>query len=673
MTYLYIPTETADKYRRQAEKARLRKARYDAHRPDRSHGNDRTRHNTDAPFVAWDGEGPQDTGYSLFGCSLGHRIKHPNLGTRECLDLILAVESEWPDAIHIAFGFNYDVSMILRELSWRHFAALKEYGRTVWRDYEIEHIPHKWFKVRRGNVTATIFDIRSFFAGSYLAALDEFAVGTIPERTRIHAGKEDRENFLWADIDAIEEYWELELRLMPQLAEKLRYAFRNAGYVPRSWHGPGALARMALRRHNIYAAMAESPVDVRIATQSAFAGGRFELFQAGHVEGKVYNADINSAYPHFATMLPNLARGKWRRCRAFEAGKFAIYHIRYNSVPRSDTPYPLFRRMANGEVVWPYRTEGWYWQPEAELVANDPDAKFIEGFIFDEDDPADRPFAFLAEYYHRRKILKDAQNPAQYTFKLIINAIYGQLAQRTGWNRHARTAPKSHQLEWAGYITSACRAGVYKLAVLCADKLVSIDTDGVSSLAPFGNLDTGNGLGQWKLTEYEDGIFWQSGIYSLKTDEGWVKAKTRGIPKGAYTHEELLGCLSTREPLRLSKKVFVTYGLASQGRRSELNTWKLEPHEFVMGGSGKRVHVERFCHTTCSGSLHKLSLLNMLYGPGGDPTSRRHYLPWLDTTDLDLANKKKLIEDWTLYDENHLDEDDAWLTDTEEWRQTHGA
>src|ERR1700685_4480231 len=115
MTYLVIKTDIADKYRQQAEKARIRRARYESAHPERDRH--RTTNHSDPPFVAWDGEGPQDTAYSLFGCSLGPRIRHPNLGTRECLDLILEVEQEVPSAIHIAFGFNYDVSMICRELS----------------------------------------------------------------------------------------------------------------------------------------------------------------------------------------------------------------------------------------------------------------------------------------------------------------------------------------------------------------------------------------------------------------------------------------------------------------------------------------------------------------------------------------------------------------------------
>src|SRR6185312_5899163 len=111
--------------------------------------------------------------------------------------------------------------------------------------------------------------------------------------------------------------------------------------------------------------------------------------------------------------------------------------------------------------------------------------------------------------------LKEAGDALELTYKLIINSIYGQLAQRTGWNRKDNTAPKSHQLEWAGYITSACRARVYEAATALGDKLISIDTDGIYAMAPVPVLE-GKKLGDWETAEYSEAIFWQSGIYALR-------------------------------------------------------------------------------------------------------------------------------------------------------------
>jgi hypothetical protein len=665
-----IDTATAERYAQREERAALRRARYESQHPNRSRGGSGTPRSKQEtkPFLIWDGEGPQDAGYALFGNSEGMEIQHPFLGTEECLNLIMEAEKLYPDALHIGFGFNYDVSNILRELSWRHFAALRKFGRTIWRGWELEHIPHKWFKVKRGGIVAKIFDIRSFFTGGLVSVLTEWGIGPWgesdefkEERRIVETMKGRRAEFLYKEIDAIAVYMRLELKYTKVLMHVLRQTFKDAGYLPRSWHGPGALARMALTRHKVYNAMCSTPEAVRKAAQYAFAGGRFELFKAGLVEAKTYIADLNSAYPYFATKLPNLSKGKWRQSRGYEPDKFAVYRIRYSGKPDSFGLYPLFCRLPSGNVVWPYRCEGWYWAPEAQLVANDPAAEFLDAWVFDEDDPSDRPFAFLFDYYRRRKILKDAGNPAEYTFKLIINSIYGQLAQRAGWDRKAYTGPKSHQLEWAGFITSACRAAVYECAKASGPNLISIDTDGVTSSAPFSGIASSSNLGGWGLDEYDDGLFWQSGIYMLKRGDEWIKARTRGIPKGTYSAKEMLQCLETNTPLKLTKKVFVTYGLAAQGQRKLLNTWQTEPHEFIFGGTGKRSHWARTCNSTCSGKLHSLAMPQLQFGPFRNVESSRHYLPWLDTAERDVANQKYLIDSYTLYDANHLEEDEEWV------------
>ena len=615
----------------------------------------------------WDGEGPRDAGYALFGNSQGMEICHPFLEAKECLELILESEVQHPGMCHIGFGFNYDVSMMLGSLPFRHLSALHDYGNTIWNGYELEHIPHKWFQVRYGNLLVKIFDIRSFFAGNYVGALKDFGVGTPEEIAILTAEKARRSEFLWAEIEEIREYFRLELKLGPPLAEKLRETFSAAGYNLQSWHGPGALARMALRRHKVYNAMAESPPEVAEAARYAFAGGRFEMMQAGHAQHEIYNADLHSAYPAFATMLPNLAKGTWRKGKVYEPGKFAVYHIRYDSPPDAFKVFPLFRRMADSTVVWPCSVENWYWAPEAELVKDDPDAKFIESWVFDEE-TSERPFAWLAEYYRRRQLLKGQGNAAEYTFKLIINSVYGQLAQRTGWDRKNLRPPRSHQLEWAGFITSSCRAEIYRAGILDQRALVSVDTDGIYSLESIPLDNVGDGLGQWETKVYDDGIFWQSGIYMLKQGDTWVKSKTRGIPAGSYTAEDLLAALAAGEPLRLAKKVFITYGLA-QSQPGRLNQWVTEPHEFEFGGAGKRFHFPWACKKMCK-TMHRLGIPHAMFCMDEtDLWSKPHFLPWLDAA-AGMKSAKAAMDDVTMFDANHLDDDEAWVREYDNPHET---
>jgi hypothetical protein len=629
-------------------------------------------------FVFWDGEGPKDAGYALFGNSLGNEICHPFLSTVECLDLILQTEIETPKKIHVGFGLNYDVSMILKDLSWRHLSALKNFGRTTWKDYDLEYVPRHWFRIKSRGLDVKLFDVVSFFATDFVGALRNFRIRTNlclhgQDRCQnechcfcvlchIETEKKRRSSFVYSQIDGVRKYMRYELELGAELMNVLRTVFLDAGFDVHSWHGPGALARMALNRHKIKNAMCQTPSDVRIAARYAFAGGRFEMIRAGYFQRKVYNADINSAYPYFAAMLPNLDKGSWRRTRDYEVGKFAVYYIEYQSPQQVFEPYALFRRYPEGHVAWPNRVSGWFWNPEAAIVAEDRNAKFIEGWVFDEWDSTDRPFAFILDYYNKRRILKSAGNAAEFTFKLIINSIYGQLAQRTGWDKKNKQSPRFHQLEWAGWITSACRAEVWKVAKQCGNDLISIDTDGLYSLSPIPVTNVGSNLGQWELAEYESGIFWQSGIYALSDGASWSKAKTRGIPKGSYSAEQMIASLKANQPLRMTRTSFIGFGLALNGQRQSLNTWSSEDSEFVFGGQGKRYHNTRGCknQTTCQGDVHGLIPVPRAVRPKESVESVPHYLPWLDNAPAYRAVKEDHF-DWVAFNRNDLDEDDAWL------------
>jgi hypothetical protein len=655
ISLFYIPADIVARCERENELHHLRARKQQSANPVRSH------HSLDLrPFIMWDGEGPQDSGYSLFGCSEGDEICHPFLGTAECLNLILSVGTRINSAIHIWYGGNYDVSMILKDLSWRHLKRLKDHTSIVWRGFRIEYVPGKWFSVSNGKCRVRIFDVVSFFACPFLDALIKFGIGDKSDIEHISAGKASRSEFLFEHIAEIREYWLTELRLGVVLMNQLRKTFHDAGFNPRSWHGPGALARIALKRHGVHNAMALCPAEVRIASLFAFAGGRFEMPRGGVIDEPIYNADKRSAYPAYARCLPNLAKGRWRYTRTYEGSKFGIYHIDYHASDRErGRIYPLFRRLENGEVVWPSDVEGWYHQPETDLVASDPDARIIEGWVFDEEDETDRPMAWIEEYYRKRVYLKTIGNAAENTFKLIINSVYGQFAQRTGWNRRNGHAPRYHQLEWAGYITSACRAQMYLVARQCGNRLVSIDTDGIYATCSLP-VSASTDLGGWDTSIYPSGLFWQSGIYCISDENGDYrtgKTKMRGIPRGTHTFDVLSGSLASGIPVTLKRKMFYGFGLAMNNQYEKLNTWEEQEFTYEFGGKGKRYHNKVRCGEYCTErDKGRHEFLSHPVRPG---YSMPHILPWINRQ---LPNRIS-HDDLVMFDANHLDNEDRWALD----------
>lgn len=616
---------------------------------------------SDYPFIAWDGEAPQDTGYSLLGCSTGEELCAPNLGTKDMLDFILATGAAHRKSFHIGYVFDYDVNNILRDLPWQCLIMLKERARCVWEGYHIEHVPGKVFTVRKDGVRVRIEDIFSYFRVPYCTgdaenpgALDKYNIGTVELRKEIAEGKAGRSEFTWADIDYISEYFRKELATMPLLMEKVREACQAAKMYIGTWYGPGALAKYELNKHHMERHLAVTPTAMQLAVRTAYAGGWFERFKCGYYLGPIYTADLNSAYAWAMSLLPSLANGEWRYVEGERArdytGYFGIFRVLYGTdsnrvwqdFMRSSrgVPLPLFQRGSHGNISRPFQNTGWYWNFEARNVVRNSNVEFLGAWIFE---PAndDLPFAWVEDAFNVRLLLQAAGDPAEKALKWMLASLYGTLAQRTGWNRRTRTAPRWHQLEYAGAITSACRSMMYRVSMPVALKkgLVSIDTDGIISTVPIETLPgrgEGDGLGQWKLDEYTGIIYFQNGIYWLRNMQGdWEPPKTRGIPRGKLgDHRPAIEALQNGGKLSLSRHNFVGYGAAIHRRdRAEWRTWQDSTYDIDANFAGSRQHIKKICSACNKGlGLHE-ALHDLTMSISKDQESSPHKLPWLEEDD----------------------------------------
>jgi hypothetical protein len=608
----------------------------------------------DGPFIFWDGEETKDAGYCLFGCSVGGArpdsgtyIQAPRLQTRQMLDLLLDVSSDNAQASHVAFSFDYDVNQILGNLSWPALSSLRANGKVNWDGYTIEHIPHKIFKVSRDKKSIRIDDIFSYFRCRYDKALRKYSIGDTDDLEKISLGKDARSDFWWQDIDSIRHYWGLEVSLGCDLMEKIRRMAHRAGYFVTQWYGPGALAAFSLKQHKVSAIMKQSPVRVHAASLSAYAGGWFERFKMGVYDGPVYTYDINSAYVYAMSLLPDLSTGSWehvlRPSKELVRGcRYGVFRCDwtpdYNAYLRAchGVPFPLFHRDPDGTMHRPVkRSSVWLWNPEAANCTTTPYAELNEGWVYH--DNGREPFEWVADMYNLRLALQAENDPSEKILKWAMASYYGRIAQRTGWDQRTRTPPAFHQIEWAGYITSFCRAMVYRAAFYAGVRggLVSVDTDGIISTIPIPDKylvnGRGNQLGRWKAEEYDGLIYLQNGVYWLRKDKKWEDPKLRGIPRSKMDPELALEALRSGGILHLDRHIFVGYGAALQRDRSEWRQWVDRPVKINAQQAGSRIHVPQICRTCQSGNmlldmgLHDLSVL-----PERGGVSKPHRLPWLD-------------------------------------------
>jgi hypothetical protein len=628
-------------------------------------------------FIAWDGEGinlhgkgkPQS--YILFGCSTGEYISKPeNIGVFDIMEFMLEVAEKHIGAIHIGFSFKYDANMILRTLREATLRKLHKQGAISLRhpdgkSYRVEYRPGKWLQVTRfkpgytqsnshAKTTVRIYDIFGFFTCSFIKAYED-NVGPVPEI--IAKGKENRPTFTLDDLldGTVLRYWQVEIKMMQELAEDLRKRLYGADLRINQWYGPGALSAYKMRQHDVKKHMLYGPKEVREAARYAYAGGRFEMFKLGRQSGPIYSMDINSAYPHAIRRLPSLSNGRWVYATGKDIlarerlNKFGVYRIRLQFDPTNklsamqSRPSPVFHRDQLGNISYPWRVNGWYWYPEAIQVLRHlpPRLYTLEGGWELMTDETEYPFEWVEDDYNTRQEWKALGYPAQIALKLMLNAMYGKLAQRIGWNEEKRTGPTYHQLEWAGWVTSNCRAMLWDvMRRMDHHSLIAVETDGLYTTTDPATLGIYNSkeLGGWEIEQYDEILYVQSGLAWLRKGDKWI-CKRRGLDASTFELNDCREYLSSLEPQTIwapyigktTRFVGLGAALLSQApTKARLGVWETTERKISPGKNGKRLHMHSACRACANGKTAYEAGHDMIIKPLRDPNSSPHDIPWED-------------------------------------------
>jgi hypothetical protein len=645
--------------------------------------------------IAWDTEGISLSGQHspqhavLFGCSAetqspltGHKLTTPAM-----LNYLIDVAERHPYAIHVGYAFKYDANMILAGLSERHLVKLWKEGRasfsfgdqfrwTVrWVPGKMLTITKRWGlkKNTRAKISVTIYDFFSFFGGSFIKTMEQILGDELTDDDRevIAHGKAERGKQTWNDMPAIKYYWQREIVLMQRTFEKFRDVMYRAGFKLEQWYGPGALANYinatnGIRPHlsGVQAKRTDSgtvydssfPPAAHEASKRAFSGGRFELFQAGRIRGPIYSIDINSAYPHALRHLPSFESGRWvHTVNPTTIDLFGFYRIQWqapNAGPVQFQPQPLFWRDPRGMISYPSMAHGWYASPEAAGVQNMKGIEILEGWHW-ETTSEERPWSFLSEMYETRMRL-GKKNLLSMPFKLGPNSLYGKYAQTVGWDQEKKLPPKSHALPVAAWVTSYCRAMLWGAVRQSPSSVVAVETDSVFMTTDPRTLrlSIGQELGQWSITEYDELIYMQNGMYHCKQDGEWKTVKSRGMNAREFPLEKMEeylkglvagerwncgpDCNSDCEHhgIRLETKPrFIGIGAAlamSAPLKSTHTSWRPQTKHMALGDTGKRVHFPGVCPQCKSGippteQPHRLMVHSI---SDGTTLSYPRRLPW---------------------------------------------
>lgn len=574
----------------------------------------------------------RDHRYALLMDSDGGEVWAPEgrLRAKQCLDFLLAITIRDRNAIPVIFSGGYDVCHMLAfelgrddilqllrggDLSGRRYLDITLSDGDGAHDYRIECRPRKSLTVWRFAAGADkyrrherrdggaewklapearvcLWDCWGFFQGTFIDAMNNWIPGD-PDQEFVAAMKGERSTFDRSDIATIRRYTAAELRCLVLMMERVRTAMRALGLTLNRWDGAGAIAKAMFRANDVKSHLGKSPDHIVDAARVAYAGGHIEACQLGYHPGKVYHYDINSAYPSWFIRLPSLAAGDWHGGDPSEDGLappagFTLVRIEYHF--KAGLPfYPLFWRAPSGAILYPERGSGWYWYPEfsaAEKFASlhgAYDFRVVEWHTWVGTANA-LPFGWIAAAYQvRRDVIMRSRatgvrDDSHLMIRLGLNSCYGATAQQVGARFDFDTGeivpPTYFQLEWAGYVTSGCRAQLIEAATPNPWAIISFATDAIFSTEPLDlPCDPVKRLGEWEAHTHDNGMsIVMPGVYWLH-DADSITHHSRGFDKKTLSDPEMVHRAWARgdETIAVTQRRMITLGSALMSE----NFWTL--------------------------------------------------------------------------------------------------
>jgi hypothetical protein len=628
------------------------------------------------------------------------------------IEWLLSLRETWPEAIFVSYAFNYDATQIFSSLPLEvardiHRAYPSRFteppGRRVpifWRGYHIDYMAGKWLELARlddeGHVIngtrIKIFDVFSFFQSSFLKAAENVA-GAITDRERaiIEKGKAARGEFEKWTLDELREYTGAELRVLSRMMGIVREALAELGIKLKSWHGPGAVAKEVLKKHEIprWLKSSKSPLSADPAKMSeqqkaahiAFFGGHIELYRQGVIASEFFDYDLASAYPAEMVDLPPMHGGEWRFERAdfhlrgakkedkdfyekwlSELSPYSMVEIETTGEIPNAIGYPLPYRLEDDCVIYPPNIRGYYFAREAAAafrwarVNRRGSWDFIirSAHIFKPAPPSrcsnQRPFSFVPDYFARRASLPKT-SMLGWSIKLILNSLYGKQAQSRG---EVGKVPDVFNPWVAGAITAGTRARILDAIARDMDAVIMIATDGLFTTRelPVAVNRGAKALGTWEVDTLPAGLFIQSGVYfdgkNVKT-RGFNPNNVRAADGSKLSKDELAEFMwrevprawtKRRDKLKLSADVFQTLGrgVVNEASFELAGYWGLAAREVNVNSAGAKRKVmpadprrARELVPTWPKSVDGARLFDQ--GGAGVPMSKPAAVEWLLTLD----------------------------------------
>ena len=437
-----------------------------------------------------------------------------------CLKFLFS--KQFQGAWNFFYNITYDAEVILK-LQGEELNSYKKTGslRFHYGDYTLDYIPSRKLAIRKGHHSSIFFDIAQFYHTSLINAYQQ-NIEDLPndyllmkkERTQFSPRYYNRNK------TKVRNYCIADCKYTKELSQHWINLFHNAfSFYPARWISSGYLAEKVLINNRIEIPKFDhTPYEVQDLAYRSYFGGRFEILKRGYI-GTAYLYDINSAYPHALTKIPDITKGQWISSNKIQSdATLGFFKIKVNI---SDCKYiPPLPFRANNIIIFPSGKFQTYCTLAELQTCKNIDYKILKSFQFIPDKEIFPYKDFIEKMYTKRLQLKQNKNPLQLPIKIILNSIYGKTGERIRFKIGNLFNPVIFAT-----ITGITRAQLYEFVQKFGleENVVSFATDSLC-ITKFLDIDS-NRLGEFSFENTADDVFYlQNGFYRYNG-----KWKQRGL------------------------------------------------------------------------------------------------------------------------------------------------
>jgi hypothetical protein len=388
---------------------------------------------------------------------------------------------------YVCYNMDFDAQAMLKWFGEDFCRELIKTTKATYRDIRVWYIPEKFLHFARGNVWTTFWDVAQYFAiqGRYVRLAD--AAGYVRMK---------KSDFPVADMDEtyydnpqLLEYCLNDAKVTGKLGELVVRTYSDAGVVVRTLSSPASVVESYIvdQMGVDVPDLNKVPEGAKQYAEEAIQPPWREFFKRGYFP-RMYDYDLNSAYPAVVRTLPSLVYGSWTYKRG-EPPKNALLGYVFCKVVVPDDAYVswvnLKTRFGNSTPT------GTFYATLTLSGLRHCNATPMRGWYF-------------------------VSRVSYPLFKYVVDKLYGVKLRSRGFKRHlvkvtlASIYGKFHQsIEgepgrlynpfYAAEIMTDTRLRVYELAKQDPAALIGIHTDCVYSAKRLNVPTSEDELGGWSL------------------------------------------------------------------------------------------------------------------------------------------------------------------------------